>query len=128
MPSEEAFTAIDSIGHKIAESLNSYFQKAKNLQLIERLKSYGLNFEVEEEQLISNKLADKTFVLTGTLPTLNRNQAKELIEQHGGKTSSSVSKNTNYVLAGDSPGSKMDKAKKLNIEILTEEEFLKLIQ
>lgn len=128
---EESFTAIDSIGPKIAESLNSYFQENKNLKLIDRLKNYGLNFEVEEELLVSNKLTGKTFVLTGTIPNLTREEAKELIERNGGKVSKSVSKKTNSVLVGESPGSKLDKAKNLNIDIQyikNRKEFLKLIQ
>lgn len=123
----ETMTHIDSIGPKIAESVEAFFQKEKNLELLQKLKAAGLTLEQEQAQLLSKKLDGKKIVLTGTLPTYTRNEAKELIEKHGGTTTSSVSKNTDYVLAGDSPGSKMDKAQNLNIPILDEEEFKKLI-
>lgn len=128
---EDEFTAIDSIGPKIAESLNSYFQEEKNRQLVERLKTHGLKFEVEGDKQVSDKLTGLTYVLTGTIAGLTREEAKELIEQNGGKVSSSVSKKTNYVLAGETPGSKRDKANKLGVEIIViknKEDFLKLIQ
>lgn len=124
---EEALTAVDSIGPKIARSLRLYFSDSKNIDLIERLKKHGLQFEAETTEKTSSKLAGKTFVLTGTLPTLSRKQASGLIEEHGGKTTSSVSKNTDFVLAGESAGSKLEKAEKLGVEVIDENAFLEMI-
>lgn len=124
---EETMTNIDSIGPKIAESVAAFFKKEKNLELIRQLKNAGLSMKQEQTELISKALEGKKLVLTGTLSTYTRKEAKELIEKHGGSTTSSVSKNTDYVLAGDSPGSKLDKAQQLDIKILDEEAFKKLI-
>jgi DNA ligase (NAD+) len=123
----ETMTNINSIGPKIAESVAAFFKKEKNLELIQKLKEAGLTLEQEQTELLSKKLEGKKIVLTGTLPTYKRNDAKKLIEKHGGSTTSSVSKNTDYVLAGESPGSKLDKAQNLGIEILNEDKFKKLI-
>ncbi len=125
--SEEELLAVDSIGPRIAESVVEFFQHETYSKLVERLISYNLQFEMEEEELASNTLEGKTIVLTGTLPTLSRKDASELIEKHGGKTSSSVSKKTDYVLAGESAGSKLTKAQNLGIQILDEEGFLSII-
>jgi len=124
---EEELLAVDSIGPRIAESVIEYFQNETNIKIINRLISAGLQFEIEEKELESRILEDKKFVLTGTLPSLSRNEAKELIEKNGGKTSSSVSKNTDFVLAGDSAGSKLTKAQKLGIKVLNENDFLSMI-
>lgn len=126
--SEEELTAIDSIGPKIAQSVRLYFDDTKNLELIDRLRSHGVQFELTDTGPSSEKLGGKTFVITGTLPSLSRKQAAELIEQHGGKTTSSVSKNTDYLLAGDSAGSKYDKAQKLGVEIIDEQALLDLVE
>jgi len=123
----EEMTAIESIGPKIAESVCSFFSSEKNRKLIERLREAGLTFTFEKEEAVSSVLEGKKLVLTGSLPTYTRKEAKTLVEKHGGKTTSSVSKNTDYLLAGDSPGSKYDKAVKLEIPILSEEDFKKLI-
>ncbi|HKK44008.1 MAG TPA: BRCT domain-containing protein, partial [Balneolaceae bacterium] len=89
--------------------------------------NHGLSFEMEKHEKASQKLEGKKLVLTGSLPSLTRKEATELIEKHGGTTTSSVSSNTDYVLAGESPGKKYDKAQELNIPILNQNEFLKLI-
>jgi DNA ligase (NAD+) len=123
----EEMTAIDSIGPKIAESVSSFFALEKNRKLIEHLREAGLTFSYEKEETLSSVLEGKKIVLTGTLPTYSRKEAKTLIEKHGGKTTSSVSKNTDYLLAGDSPGSKYDKALNLGIPILSESDFRELI-
>lgn len=123
----ETMTAVDSIGPKIAESVAAFFEKEKNRNLIEQLKDAGLSMEQEQKEMLSKKLEGKKIVLTGTLPTYTRKEAKELIEKHGGSTTSSVSKNTDFVLAGESPGSKLSKARDLGIDILDEENFKKLI-
>lgn len=123
----DTLTAIDSIGPKIAGSTVSFFSSEKNNRLIERLRNAGLTFTQEQTVKLSSVLKGKTFVLTGTLPSYTRNEAQTLIEKHGGTTTTSVSKNTDFLLAGDSAGSKLDKAKKLNINVLSEQEFRNLI-
>ncbi|WP_103665469.1 NAD-dependent DNA ligase LigA [Gracilimonas amylolytica] len=124
---ESDLEAVDSIGPRIAESVVSFFRNDKNRQIVDTLKAHGLQFELEEEELASNIFEGKKFVLTGSLPTLTRKEATELIEKHGGKTASSVSGNTDYVLAGESAGSKLDKAKKLGVSVLDEENFREMI-
>ncbi len=124
----EDFIAVDSVGPKIAESVAAFFEIDKNREMVEQLREAGLQFEGEKKESFSSKLEGKKFVLTGTLPTLSRSEASELIEKHGGKTTTSVSKNTDYLLAGDSPGSKYEKAEKLGIPILSEKEFRDLIK
>jgi DNA ligase (NAD+) len=119
--------SIDSIGPKIAESVITFFSSEKNKCLIERLKNAGLSFEQKKNEPVSSVLNGKTFVLTGTLTSYTRNEAKALIEKHGGSTSSSVSKNTDFLLAGDSAGSKLEKAKNLNIKVLSENDFRSMI-
>ncbi len=123
---EEELTQIENVGPNIAQSVKRFFSNEKNLKIIERLRNYGLRFETEKEET-SDILAGKTFVLTGTLPTLTRDEAKALIEKHGGKTTSSVSKKTDYVLAGEKAGSKLEKAKQLGVKIISERDFLKMI-
>lgn len=114
---EEKLLAVDSIGPRIAESVTQFFGNHINNEIVDRLVQARLQFEIEEVELASSMLEGKTVVLTGTLPTLSRKQASELIEKHGGKTSSSVSKKTDYVLAGESAGSKLTKAQNLGVEI-----------
>jgi DNA ligase (NAD+) len=88
----------------------------------------GVNMQAGEKTVLGDALAGKTFVLTGTLPTLSREKATELIEAHGGKVSSSVSKKTSYVLMGDSPGSKAEKAAQLGVPIIDEQAFLQMLE
>ncbi len=125
--SEEELTAIDSIGPKIAESVVAFFSQEKNLHIIDTLRSHGLTFEMEVQEAASGKLEGKKFVLTGSLPGFTRKEATELIRKHGGDTASSVSGNTDYVLAGESAGSKKEKALKLNIPVISEQDFLEMI-
>ncbi len=124
---EEELLGVDSIGPRIAESVIEFFSNEINQKILAKLRTAGLQFEIEEKELASNILEGKKIVLTGTLPKLSRNEAKELIEKNGGKTASSVSKNTDYVLAGESAGSKLTKAQDLGVEILDEELFLSMI-
>ncbi len=121
--SVEEIAKIDGFGEVMAESVSKAFKEAHMLEIIERLKSYGVNVSYEKIQK-DNRFEGKTFVLTGTLPTLKRTEAKEIIESFGGKVSGSVSKKTDYVLAGDDAGSKLTKAESLNITIISEDEFL----
>jgi len=123
----DTLTNIDSIGPKIAGSVISFFSNPKNIDIVETLKKAGLKFEAGQEELQSNKLDGKTFVLTGTLPNLSRKEATEWIENNGGKVTSAVSSKTDYLLAGDSPGSKLDKAKKLDVSVIDESAFRQLI-
>lgn len=121
----DELVAIKDIGNNTAKNIVDYFRD--NKELVYELIELGIDSKVEKPKLESSVFAGKTFVLTGKLPTLTRDEASKLIEKHGGKTTSSVSKNTSYVLAGSDAGSKLKKAMELNIEILDEETFLKLI-
>ena len=116
---------VDGIGEKVAVSISEYFQSEKSKELIDKFLTVGIDIKKPPKQL-SNKLNGKTFVLTGSLRTLTREEAEAKIRSLGGKPSSSVSKETDYVVAGDAAGSKYDKAVKLGVEILSEAEFLKL--
>jgi len=118
---------VDSIGPKIAGSVSAFFNKDQNRSVIESLKAAGLQFESNQEGPETSTLEGKTFVLTGSLPTLTRKEATEWIEKHGGKTSSSVSGNTDFLLAGESAGSKLAKAQKLNVPVIDESEFNRLV-
>ncbi|MBO5178801.1 MAG: NAD-dependent DNA ligase LigA [Clostridia bacterium] len=122
----EDYNNIYEVGEIMAQSLVKFFESEQTKDLITRLKEAGVNTESERQDIVDNRFAGKTFVLTGTLPTLNRNEATEIIERFGGKASSSVSKKTDYVLAGEEAGSKLTKAESLGIQIITEEEFLEM--
>ena len=121
------FTQVDGFGEIMALSLENYFSLDSTKQLIDELKSLGLKMKPSKQKAEYGIFSGKTFVLTGTLPTMKRSEASEIIEQHGGKTSSSVSKKTSYVLAGEDAGSKLTKAQSLGVEIITEEQFLAMI-
>lgn len=125
--SQEDISAIDGFGEIMAASVAEYFSEPEAKELIEQLRQYGLNFTEPVEET-GQALAGKTIVVTGTLPTLKRKEAEALIEQNGGKATSSVSKKTDYVLAGEDAGSKLTKAQQLGIPILSEEEFRAMIQ
>lgn len=124
--SEEDISQIDGIGDIIAKSIVSYFKIPQNIELIENLKNCGINMEFKDN-IVDNKLNGKSFVLTGTLKKYTRTEVSKLIESLGGAVTSSVSKKTSYVLAGSEPGSKVDKAKKLSVNIISEEEFENMI-
>lgn len=118
----------DDVGEVIAVSVKDYFSQPKNIEIIDRLKASGVKMTEEKHETNTQTLiSGKTFVLTGTLPTYSRKQASDLIEQAGGKVTSSVTKNTDYVLCGEAPGSKRDKAQKLGIAIIDEDEFNRMI-
>jgi DNA ligase (NAD+) len=124
----ESISSIKGIGPAIAESITNFFRDKENIQLINRLKQIGLNFIETSAAPAKSIFADKTFVLTGTLNKYTREKATEIIINLGGNVSSSVSKNTDYVLAGAEPGSKYTKAKSLGIKIINEDEFDKMIK
>ena len=125
--SAEDIAAIDGFGEILAQSVYNAMREPHRVKLIERLKELGLNMKFTSKQ-VSDKLNGLTFVLTGTLPTLKRDDAKAMIEQRGGKVSGSVSKKTSYVVAGEEAGSKLTKANELGITVLTEEQFLQMIE
>jgi DNA ligase (NAD+) len=118
----------EEVGPRVAESIFKFFREPRNQQLIERLRAAGLQFFYQSMRVKGGPLEGLTFVLTGTLPTLSRDDAKRLIESAGGKVSGSVSKKTSYVVAGDEAGSKLTKAQELGIRVVTEEGLLELLQ
>lgn len=121
--SQEELTEVNDVGEITALSIRNYFEEKKNQRILERLEAYGVNMEQEEATRQAATLEGLTFVITGTLPSMDRKEAAALIEAHGGKVTGSVSKKTNYLLAGENAGSKLTKAQDLGIEILTEEEL-----
>ncbi len=123
----EDFQSIEGFGEVLAESAFEFFSLEETRKMIESLKEKGVNMKSLKE-VKDTRFAGKTFVLTGTLPTLTRNEASAIIEDFGGKTSSSVSKKTDYVLAGEEAGSKLDKANKLGVTVISEEEFMEMIK
>jgi len=124
----EELTSINDIGEIIAKSIRTYFEQSTNMEIIERLKELGINTVYLGASVETNdNFVDKTFVITGTLSSMSRDEAKEKVELLGGKTSSSVSKKTSVVIVGENAGSKYDKAKELNIEIWDEERFLSML-
>jgi DNA ligase (NAD+) len=124
----EELQEAEEVGPKVAESIVQFFQEPRNRELVERLQAAGLQFEYTSTRPRRGPLKGLTFVLTGTLPHLSRDEAKKLIEAAGGKVSGTVSRKTNYVVAGADPGSKIDKAQELGIKVVTEEELLELIK
>lgn len=127
----EQLVDVDEIGDRIAQSVVAYFSDAENRQIVERLRSHGLQMEVSEEVLAnrSERLKGLTFVISGTFTQHSRDEYKALIEQHGGKNTGSVSGKTSYILAGENMGpAKLEKAAKLGVRIIREDEFLKMIE
>lgn len=125
----ETLIAIDEIGERIAGSVVAFFEKEENIILINRLKSYGLQFEIREtNQPMSDILKGKTLVVSGVFNSLSRDEIKNLIESHGGRVGSSVTSKTDFLIAGENMGpAKLEKAQKLKIPLLTEGEFVKMI-
>ncbi len=123
----EDYLQIDGFGEIMARSARLYFDLESTKTLISELREMGLNMQGEKKALDSKLFEGKTFVLTGTLPTFTRSDASALIEQNGGKVSSSVSKKTSYVLAGEEAGSKLTKAQSLGVSVITEEQLLYMI-
>lgn len=123
----ESIQQVRDIGSIGSQAIYEYFRDDVNGDILRRLKEYGVNMELQDTGIVDDVLAGKTVVVTGTLPNLSRNDAKNLIEAHGGKAAGSVSKKTDYVLAGEAAGSKLVKAQELGITIIDEAEFLQLI-
>ena len=118
---------VNDIGEVSAECIRRFFLDEENRKIIDRLKEAGVNMSVEEAEVLESPISGKTVVVTGTLPSLGRKEAQELIEKYGGKAAGSVSKKTDYVLAGEAAGSKLAKAQELGIPVLNEEEFKTLL-
>ncbi len=123
----EEWQEIPDIGPKVAKSIYDWFREDRNLRFLERLEKVGVKLEVNQRKR-SSKFADKTFVLTGSLDSMSRDMAKERIKEFGGNVSESVSKKTDYVVAGSDPGSKFDKANQLGVKTLSEREFLDMLK
>jgi DNA ligase (NAD+) len=124
--SEQELTAVNEVGPRVAQAVREFFDEPRNQALIERLRAAGLTFTAAK-RVTSTQLEGLTFVLTGTLPTLTRDAAKQLIESAGGKVSGSVSKKTDYLVAGEDAGSKLDKAQSLQVKTLDEPALLALL-
>lgn len=125
--SEEELMELEEIGEKMADSIYNFFREEHNLQIIFQLKELGVNMEDEGEEIIESEITGKTFVITGTLENYTRTQAQEIIEKRGGKVSGSVSKKTDFLLYGAEAGSKLEKAEKLGVKMLTESDFVDLL-
>ena len=118
----------EDVGEITAKSIYEFFKQEQTIDLIKRLKNSNVNMKLKENQVLDNRFEGKTFVLTGTLEKYTRDEASKIIENFGGKTSSSVSKKTDYVLAGEEAGSKLTKAESLGVKIITEQEFQEMIR
>jgi len=122
---------IDGIGPSVAESVAEWFSNPVNKNVLKKLKAVGVWPKGGESASAKRRASDafegKTFVITGTLPTFSRDEAKEFIESHGGKVTDSVSKKTSYLVLGEAPGSKYEKAKSLGVKIIGEDELKKLV-
>ena len=125
---EELLQQAEEVGPKVSQSIRQFFREPRNRELVERLRQAGLTFQHAIKKKAVGKLAGKVFVLTGTLPNLSREDAKARIEAAGGKVTGSVSKKTDYVVAGEDPGSKLDKANSLGVPVIGEPELLALLQ
>jgi DNA ligase (NAD+) len=126
---EETLQQAEEVGPKVSQSIRQFFHERRNRDLVDRLRQAGLTFaHAIKEKKAAGRLAGKVFVLTGTLPNLTREDAKERIEAAGGKVTGSVSKKTDYVVAGEDPGSKLDKANSLGVAVIGEPELIALLQ
>jgi DNA ligase (NAD+) len=125
---EEELQRAEEVGPKVAQSIHQFFHEKRNRELVERLREAGLPFTYEAPRRAGGPLAGLTFVLTGTLPSLAREEAKQRIEAAGGKIAGSVSRKTAYVVAGEDPGSKLDKARELNVNVIDEAALLRMIE
>jgi DNA ligase (NAD+) len=123
---QEQLEEVAEVGPKVAAAITEFFSEPANRQLIKKLHKAGVHPTMEQRQIKSGKFAGKSFVFTGGLANRSREDAAEIVKQHGGTISSSVTKKTNYVVVGTDPGSKYDKAKALDVPVLTEKEFEKL--
>src|SRR5690606_27119543 len=128
--SQEQLEQLEDIGPKVAGSIHRFFADEKNIELLMQLQEAGLQLNnVKKQGNSKGELAGKTFLFTGTLPTLKRSAAEEMAEAHGGIILSGVSAKLNYLVVGEEAGSKLEKAKKINtVKIISEEDFLKMVE
>jgi DNA ligase (NAD+) len=124
----EELLQVKDVGPIVAQSIRTFFDQPHNVEVVQQLRAAGIHWPEQEAALGPQPLAGKTLVLTGTLPTLSRDDAKALIEGAGGKVSGSVSKKTNYVVAGEEAGSKLDKARELGVPVLDEAGLQELLR
>ena len=125
--SEQELTSIREVGPQVAASIADFFKNEENLRVICRLKEAGVSPKVEEKR-VGGRFTGQTFVFTGALERFTRDDARKMVEQEGGHAAGSVSKKTDYVVAGAEAGSKLEKALQLGVRVLSEEEFLELMQ
>ena len=125
--SEEELLAIREVGPQVALSIRTFFHNRDNMEVVERLLAAGVTPSVTEKK-VGGRFTGKTFVFTGALTRFSRDDAKKLVEGEGGHAAGSVSKKTDYVVAGEEAGSKLDKARQLGVTVLTEEEFLAMLE
>ena len=118
---------VDDIGPTVSKFIFDYFNDLNSINLIDKLLANGVRFKAEVKKEVGEapEISEKVFVLTGTLPTLKREDAKEIIDQYGGKVTSTVSKKTDYILAGSDAGSKLEKAQSLGVKVITEDDLIK---
>lgn len=124
----DELSQINDIGEVMANSIIEFFMQDQTKDLISKLKTAGVNMQTLKEENSDNRFEEKVFVLTGSLESFTRKEAEDIIEKFGGKTSSSVSKKTDYVLAGEEAGSKLTKAQSLGVKIINEDEFKEMIK
>ena len=124
----EAIEAVPDLGEISAKAIRAFFDGKENRDVLEKLRAAGVSFGTEVTEAVDTALAGKVFVLTGTLPTMGRRACQELIESHGGKVTGSISKRTNYLVAGEAAGSKLQKAEALGIPVLTEDALKAMLE
>jgi DNA ligase (NAD+) len=126
--SEEALLEVDDVGPVVAQSIRTFFDQAHNREVVEQLRACGVTWEEgQPAERAPQPLSGQTFVITGTLPTLGRDEAKDLLEAAGAKVAGSVSKKTNYLVAGTEAGSKLTKALELGVKVLDEHQLMELL-
>ena len=126
---EEELQQLDDVGIKVAGSINQFFKNEQNIEMLHQLEALGVQMNNTKKSVVEKGgLEGQTFLFTGSLSELKRSEAEEMVEQHGGKLSGSVSSKLNYLVVGEDAGSKLEKAKKINtIKIISEKDFIKLI-
>lgn len=125
---KEEISEIEGFGEIMAESVIHSLHEPHRIELINRLREYGLNMSYKSQSTNGDRFKGKTFVLTGTLPTMKRDDAKKLIESFGGKVSGSVSRKTDYVVAGEEAGSKLTKAQTLGVTVISEKDLIEMLK
>ncbi len=125
---EESLVYIHTIGNEIAKSIVHFFKLESNRDLVAKMLTSGIEIQHNEKTVLSDKFAGQSFVFTGSLQTLTRDEAQKLVQVHGGRASTSITKKTSYVVVGNDPGSKLEKAQSLGVEVLTEGKFNKLLE